>query len=64
MSAVQPGHGSAGQDDPWSCDYPARIALAKSILQHTDAQHWRQAIDRALLALAGATIDEIREVAS
>lgn len=54
------------RDDPWSVDYPQRIALATSILQHADAPDDRTklAIDRAVLALQGATIDEIREVAS
>lgn len=49
-------------DDPWSVDYPERIALAKSILGHADLEHWKQCVDRALLALQGATIDEIAEM--
>lgn len=52
-------------DDPWTCDYPARIQLAKSVLEHArDAGSvvMATAIDRALLALQGAFIDEIQRM--
>lgn len=49
-------------DDPWTFDLADRISLATSILGHADEHHWQQARDRALLALQGATIDEIRTV--
>ena len=49
--------------DPWSLpDYPARVALALSILGHADERHWAKARDRAVLALLGATLDEVREL--
>ncbi len=51
--------------DPWSLPtVDERIALAKSILGHTKPTDARTktAIDRAVLALSGATIDEIQEV--
>jgi len=51
-------------EDPWALpDYRSRIALARSILGHanpTDPQT-KTAIDRALRALQGASIDQIRE---
>lgn len=54
---------TAPEIDPWSQpDYPARVALALSILSHADEQHWSQARDRTVLALRGHTVDEIREM--
>lgn len=48
--------------DPRRVDYPARVALALSILGHADEQHWRVQRERAVLALRGATITELQEV--
>jgi hypothetical protein len=53
------------EDDPWSVDYHAQIQLAKSLLGHADSddiESLRTAVDRALLALNGATIDELRRI--
>lgn len=49
-------------DDPWSADWPARVALALSILQHRGfcdccAPH----VEQAVRALNGASITEIAE---
>lgn len=46
-------------DDPWSCDYQARIALAKSLLGWIDARNWHQQCQRVLRALDGASIEEL-----
>lgn len=63
---VEPGGTplSAMRDsDPWTFDLSDRIALARSLLGHADEKCWRQQIDRALAALEGKSIDEIREAA-
>lgn len=58
---------TAADVDPWAQpDYRTRVALAESILGHatpTD-EATRVAIQRAIAALRGASIDEIREATS
>jgi hypothetical protein len=58
MSRVRHGVIVSGDDDPWTADlrYLERIALARSILGHTDQT---TAVRRALAALDGNSIDEI-----
>lgn len=54
----------SASDDPWVLpDYRTRAVLAESILGHTTPtdEPTRLAIGRALAALRGASIDEIRE---
>lgn len=62
MPSASDGFNGPDPDDPWAVDYPARIQLAISVLQHAKDQPTSKAIDRAVLALRGATIDEIREL--
>jgi hypothetical protein len=50
-------------DDPWAYDANARIALALSILGHrTFCTDCAGHVEQAVLALRGATIDELQEM--